>query len=733
MRRIAMIEIKLVSETIFGGDGEQIGTTDMEIQADECGFPYYSGRTLKGVLREQAEWYMQCLPDDPKLKDALYKLFGKTREDNNESLRFGKAKLGDTIYDFAKQQSVDKRDIFHALTEVRSMTSIDQTGIVKKGSLRQARVMKPGYVFYAPIFIQGELNDSEQKLLETAVKLVRHIGLMRHRGKGEVECKIKWLETEQQKPATSVQQGPFYDLTIHLHEPLKISHVLGTSDSTHALRYIPGYVIRGAMIHAYLQSTGTSPNELDTGFIFAPDHVQFWNGYLELEGNRTLPFAHHLFESKDQSKEAAGKRKVYNALDEASMKEIRDRSPVRVSRNVMAINSEHTLLVGKVNTTSSLHTSVNGSDHRERHNQSQLYRYEAIAPQQTFRSAVVVVGDHPFTQWLSRQTALTLWLGGARNSGYGRVTVHLSVSDQSPEQPVLTNVQNAKELYILATSDWIVRDDQGRPTSSLDEQWLGEQLGVSIKLETQVVNTQLSGGYISLWRAYQPMVSAVQSGSIFRYSITAGTLDPIKLARFMERGVGARVNEGFGRLIVFDEWSFVEISEANAQTPHVKSVVRGEVIFDRMQIEMVKKNLTDMDLLQKIRERVKAWKESVAGEKAITSAQWGKLLQVASGLLVQSLKLEQTENPQERWRSFWKDVEERTKNKPKLGFGAVRVDKEKLKDFIEQQLRHEFPMDLSIKPDEGIDYEHWNLRAIELFFRQMIRGRYTTNKGSDLT
>jgi len=725
----AIIEIELLSETVFGGDGSVLGTADIEIQTDERGLPYLAGRTLKGLIREQAEWYNSFLPEEERLDREILRLFGKPWEDNHEGLRFGNAKLSDAVYALVEDHDLSGAEILNAVSNVRSMTSIDETGRAAKGTLRQVRVMKPGFVLYAPVFANAELSERERMLLEKAVKLVRHVGVMRNRGKGEVQCRLTWVNvrTGSNEP---VGDGPYYELTIYVHEPLKISQVLGTSDSSHALHYIPGHVLRGALVQAYLQSTGKTHGELETEEIFDPRKVQFWNGYLTLNGKRGLPFPQHLFESKQEAKEAKERRSIYSALDEDRFSKIRRQSPVRIARDVMVMERD-VLLAAKVRKSSALHLSLLEDARRAGRTgeyRTRIYRYEALDVGQVFKAVVYAPERTEFARWLASRKTLTLWLGGARNSGYGRVSVKIEAMQESPERMDVLPLEPTGELYVLATSDWIIRDRDGRLSSSLDAEWLGEQLGVELELVDQVVGTQLTGGFISQWQAYQPSYAAVQAGSIYKYRVLSGTLDEQRVKRLTERGVGSRVNEGFGRLVLFTEWPYAEMEDCPSESAVFEEgkVVRGNAASDRTQIERIKRNLAEMRLQAATRERVAQWVREVDGTR-INSSKWGALWQVSSKILADvGTGQARPEKAAERWVRFWEDVDERTRNKRDPGLNAVRVGKWSLREFIFRQLEYEYKLD-----DWLASENHgwiWNLRALELFFRQMVRGVTSTGK-----
>lgn len=219
---MAYIEIQLLSEAILGGDVEQKGTVDIDIQVDEFDLPYFSARTLKGVLRDRATWFVNCLPKEKQgiYKEALFNLFGKADDgdehfSNYDALRFGNAKFSNALYEVIKKEQCSPREAMKAITIIRGMTSIDEkTGAAKEGSLRTARMIHNGYTFIAPIYMNRTLTEIEKELLTTSVKLLRHIGYMRNRGKGEVSCNIHWKEEENSVSSAKNKLAKYIYLSI---------------------------------------------------------------------------------------------------------------------------------------------------------------------------------------------------------------------------------------------------------------------------------------------------------------------------------------------------------------------------------------------------------------------------------------------------------------------------------------------------------------------------------------
>lgn len=726
----AFIEIELLSEAILGGDGEQKGTVDIDIQVDEHGLPFFSARTLKGVLRDRATWFVRCLPEkkQEKYDKALLQLFGKADDGdehyaNYEALRFGDAKLSQSLYEVIQKENTDFREAMKAITTIRGMTSIDEEkGTAKEASLRQARMIHRGYTFVAPVYINRSLCEIEKELLTTSVKLLRRIGMMRNRGKGEVRCTLYWEENKVEHVTQNVNEVDEYIyLTIDVEEPLKINDVLRTSDSTRALTYIPGHVLRGALVRAYLQDRNLSSSDLDTENLFHPEKIQFWNGYIMIGEKRSLPFAQHIFETKASSKSNEKVRQIYNSLNKEEFQTIEAQSPVRVKGQMMTLDGD-TVKATKVETTSSLHMNINGPSGRR--DQALLYRYEAIAPNQRFQAVIRTEENHDFVQWLKEKTDFYIWLGGARNSGYGRSRITVRTGNENIEMPKNLG-PFSEDLYILATSDWIIYNEQGQLVSSIDEKWLSEQLGATLELVGQVVNTNLTGGYIAQWRAYQPLVRGVKAGSIFRYKIIHGSIDEGKLQQLMNRGVGSRTNEGFGRFIVLANWNYKEIhfvnnqsSLSNIQRRYLRNQER-----ERKEATILRWAIHTERLKDTILEEVNRWYE-LTGIKTlnqINSSQWSKLLQVANDIL--HAETNHRSLYKSTWEKFWEDVNKRTDNKMKLGYDKIKISVSEnkrlsIKDFILQDLYEKEWAFTKPKSDEAI---YWSLEALQLFIRKILR------------
>lgn len=188
------IEVKLLSEAIFGSGHSIPGSVDLEIVYDEYGFPFMKAKTFKGNLREAMNNAVILL--GAVFEKTMEGLIGKKNNgiDVWKTLKFSDCMLPENVREFIKlaieKNEIQALEVKDALTSIRSFTSIDDDGSYKEGSLRQFRVIKKGLIFEVEVNCERKLDEKELGLLAVSVKSLKHIGTMRTRGKGRVDCRL---------------------------------------------------------------------------------------------------------------------------------------------------------------------------------------------------------------------------------------------------------------------------------------------------------------------------------------------------------------------------------------------------------------------------------------------------------------------------------------------------------------------------------------------------------------
>lgn len=186
-----VLRMTLLSDTIFGNGMSVPGEEDISLLTDAQGFPFYKGSTFKGVFREEMERLLEWGGEGSSLAGILFGEpgFGKdTPESEDRRLVFSDFKLSPFVRERIAQEIGNLPDqILDCLTNMRAFTRISEQGTADRGSLRYARCVNRGLIFYGTL---GCACEDESKILE-ALKLVKWIGTLRNRGFGNVRVEIE--------------------------------------------------------------------------------------------------------------------------------------------------------------------------------------------------------------------------------------------------------------------------------------------------------------------------------------------------------------------------------------------------------------------------------------------------------------------------------------------------------------------------------------------------------------
>jgi CRISPR/Cas system CSM-associated protein Csm3 (group 7 of RAMP superfamily) len=190
-----VVEINLLSDTIFGSGNAVPGDVDMDVLMDEYGFPYFKGKTFKGKLREEADNVVYW-SGDKKLELTVKKLFGESNRDDFKAdevkLYFGDFALSDGIKKVLKgkiDKIIGRQELIDSLTVKRTFSEM-KDGVVKDTSLRTARAIRKGLSFYGEIVSPCPLTDRGKAILAGAAGMVRYFGTMETRGFGQVKVDL---------------------------------------------------------------------------------------------------------------------------------------------------------------------------------------------------------------------------------------------------------------------------------------------------------------------------------------------------------------------------------------------------------------------------------------------------------------------------------------------------------------------------------------------------------------
>lgn len=142
---------------------------DSAVIVDENGLPFIPGKTIKGILRQNAEMLFD------KNSDFIKSCFG-FEGDGRSICHFSNLVLTSSVGDY-------KHLLFSNITNIK----IDESGITKDGSLREMEVV-------LPLKMDGEIIFETPKFMDemkTCIKTLRRMGLKRNRGLGRLKAMVK--------------------------------------------------------------------------------------------------------------------------------------------------------------------------------------------------------------------------------------------------------------------------------------------------------------------------------------------------------------------------------------------------------------------------------------------------------------------------------------------------------------------------------------------------------------
>lgn len=178
------IKMELLSDVIFGNGLSIPGAEDISVLCDEHGFPYYKGGTFKGIFREELNRFLEWTAEgEDRIVEKMLGKSGDTDLLNGRKLVFSDFQLSDAVKQRVLEEiGEEKETVLDSMTHIRAFTGIEESGVVKEGSLRNCRCVNKGLYFYSEV----QCAPEDEELVTEVLSLVKWIGSMRNRGFGKV-------------------------------------------------------------------------------------------------------------------------------------------------------------------------------------------------------------------------------------------------------------------------------------------------------------------------------------------------------------------------------------------------------------------------------------------------------------------------------------------------------------------------------------------------------------------
>ena len=540
------IKIELLSDLCVSDGGAYNSMLDLDVCYDRLGLPYIPAKRLRGCLREAA----LELNDWGKRID-IDALFGKAGDAQKSayqaSARIFDAhleayhELSDIILKHKDSIIFHPQNVLNHYSYIRTQTAIDhETGVADEKSLRTMRVVNKGEVFIAEVELDEEYKDD----LETCCKVMKHMGISRSRGLGEVKLTLEpYRKPDNGANGDSIpfvhleENADILEYRLRLEEPVICKSVAG--GEARSLDYIDGGKIYGLIAQ-----------HLDRDIIEFTRESQLIcsNAYLSMNGKRmsevpatyysikndNTNYVNKAFETAENKKETQDKQ--LNLFKHCYIAD--DNGSFLVKKNVkMEENYHHRRPEDK-----SIGRAVTDNS-----GNSMFYQMSAIAPFQEFKGFVLGTKEQMKAIAEALQKKSQYFIGYSRSSEYGRVTL-LEIKGRKIGEG--KKIKTDKLIIKLESPTIIYNEKAMYSTNSVD---LQEEVMAALGLEQDIVKEVIPyvnytevGGYNVTWHRRKPTIECFDKGTVLIMELENEAV----LTIHEKLMIGERCQEGYGEITV---------------------------------------------------------------------------------------------------------------------------------------------------------------------------------------
>jgi CRISPR-associated protein Csx10 len=417
-------------------------------------------------------------------------------------------------------------------------------------------------------------------------------------------------------------------LTLETQQPILATSFQGDPNSDISYSYIPGSMIRGAIIARYMRQHDLSELDLSSykvkRLFFDANSTRYLNAYLlSHEKKRTLPLPLSWFKDKDEELKEDSPITVYDfSIDRADEPE----TPKSVGEYFWTKKGGVVNLY-KEKRRINIHNFRDRKKGRSTDNQGELFRYDALDAGQTFQSVILCEDEDVITIQMLLCTEPNLWLGGSQSAGYGHTKIiDLKILDRWDEIGIpAEDRENDENLSIKLLSDTLLRNECAQPVADpmLIKQAVEEVLNISLPEPSNIfADSTLIGGFNRKWGLPLPQVPALAAGTVIVFKCVE--INESQIKQLEAYGIGERREDGFGRIAVnwLKDEKFTVSLPTSSSTSSLPPLTNEA---SRLLAEQMAQRLLEQKLEEYLQERV----SRLTLQEGISNSQLSRLQSVA--------------------------------------------------------------------------------------------------------
>lgn len=556
------IKIKLMSD-LCSGNGESAGNAiDNDICTDSYGFPYIPGKRLLGCLRDAAVKLKEYGRPDLDEND-IQEIFGNA-DGVEGKFCMGNAFLpeidamhqyidslkSDKSKEFLINQSTEDK-IIRGYTNVRGQTKIGEDGSAEAGSLRFIRVLNQYDTFTKdPIEFECEvdtsyLNDKQMGILMDCCKTLRHIGMDRNRGLGNV-C-VTYYGEESIEKNTEIT-----DLHTEESDQICISYKVIFNSPITIQEYLEdGSQIRSrTMIGVFSNVYLNKYKEVDDFFtkLFLNGTVK-WSALTPfINGIESIPAPFMLMKLKNDN------GRLINSFTEES--EWMGKKPKNLEGFFMSQDENGGCFVAQPEIETTYHNRINGITGKDKEKKG-LYMQDFLKQGMVYGGHIILPNDKALIDILRELLSVgNIRIGRSKKVQYGAAYIsNVIIDDYKPES---ITIQNNDVLFAVLKSDLVIRDNT---SIRIDNEYVRKMIAKNLDITDDfperdndtyyyhdICRYHVLTGYNVMWNMQKPKVQAVKAGSVYCFKGIGKTYpSEIVIGEYQQEGMGVI------KLISFDE------------------------------------------------------------------------------------------------------------------------------------------------------------------------------------
>ncbi len=456
--------------------------------------------------------------------------------------------------------------------------------------------------------------------------------------------------------------------TILLEEPVLANSLAGDTNSARSLPYIPGGLVRGALIG--IHANGSELNAADENFrrLFLNGKTRFLPAYPEVNNKRSLP-APLAWKVGKHAEPGASlynfAEKIHEAVD---MKTVGFDLWALQENNIYSLDQDWNINVHTQR--DAVYGRAMGRIVDEDEARGAVFRYEALPAGLRLHGLIVTSRDEDTKLLINLLNDRSLMLGKARTAGYGKA--HVEKVEPIKEDwrtelywPWALPIGDIKSFTLTFLSPALLRDANGQFT--LDPLPALKEKGIEVKTDKIFRSAEIVGGFNRTWGMPLPQCWAISAGSVIKFTSDTG-VDASVLQTLEETGLGERLAEGFGCVAVDVSqpastiWK-KGISQVPASKSSPKISVSSKSVGDLMLKRLLRRDL-DSKVLAFVSKATKDYQGGLTGSQL---SRWRIILRSVLG----------TNNPKEMKRLtdlFNKETERASTSWKKMERVRIRID-----------------------------------------------------------